>query len=177
MRLWTASLSADESMDEFALIHNANNSNILMSLLNLGKSVVGGPLRSSHSVKAQIWRRCTFDRFIGSCLFDHLERINLLARAVKIQPLGPDNMRNGICYADRRPFVIHCSQKNNGGPYPNLIPGQKPENLIFTLRFVNIAKACWHCCMFDQFHQHDHSKRTIPTVRVAKASISGLINI
>jgi hypothetical protein len=50
-------------------------------------------------------------------------------------------------------------------------------SLRLTIRFASIAKAHWHGCMFDQFHQRDHSKRTFPTARVARASISGLINI
>jgi hypothetical protein len=49
--------------------------------------------------------------------------------------------------------------------------------LRLTIRFTDIAKAHWHGCMFDQFHQRDHSKRTSPTARVARVSISGLINV
>jgi hypothetical protein len=49
--------------------------------------------------------------------------------------------------------------------------------LRLTIRFTSIAKAHRHGCMFDQFHQRDHSKRTFPTALVARALISGLINI
>jgi hypothetical protein len=45
-----------------------------------------------------------------------------------------------------------------------------------TIRLASIAKAHWHGCMLNQFHQHDHSKRTFLTARVARASISGLNN-
>jgi hypothetical protein len=48
--------------------------------------------------------------------------------------------------------------------------------LWFMLRFVNIAKARWHGCMFDQLHQHDHSKRTFPMDRVVRASICNTEN-
>jgi hypothetical protein len=49
--------------------------------------------------------------------------------------------------------------------------------LRLTIRFASIAKAHWHGCMFDQLRQHNHLKRTFFTAQVARASISGLINI
>jgi hypothetical protein len=177
LRLWTAGLSIGESMDKLASIHNVNNSNTLISLLNSGRLIVGDLLGSLPSVKAQIRRRCTFDRFTGSYLFYQLERMPPLAQATKIQPLEPDSMRNGICYADLCPLVIPCFQRNNGSCCPHLIPSQKSGKLVFMLRFANIAKARWHCCMLNQFHQHDHSKQTVPTDRVARVSILGLNNV
>jgi hypothetical protein len=48
--------------------------------------------------------------------------------------------------------------------------------LRLTIRFASIAKARWHGCMFDQLHQHDHSKRTFPTDRVVRVSICSTEN-
>jgi hypothetical protein len=49
--------------------------------------------------------------------------------------------------------------------------------LRLTIRLASIAEAHWQGRMFDQIHQHGHSKRTLPTIRVFGVSVSGLINI
>jgi hypothetical protein len=75
-----------------------------------------------------------------------------LAQATKIQPFKPDNTRNGICYACPCPLAIPYFQRDNGSSCPRLIPNQKFEKLVFTIRFAGVAKARWNGCMFDQLH-------------------------
>jgi hypothetical protein len=50
-------------------------------------------------------------------------------------------------------------------------------SLRLTVRFASIAEARWYGRMLNQFHQHDHSKRTFLTARVARASILVLNNV
>jgi hypothetical protein len=175
-RVYADRMSIFDTLNKSTSIYNIDNSNVLASLLSSCRLVVGGLLRYSSSVKAQVWRRCTFDRFIGPCLFDHLERMTPSFRVAKIQPSKLEDTQDDVYYACCCPFAILCSQRNNGGPYHNLVPGQKLENLIFMNRFASIAKTHWRGYTFDQFYQHDCFKRTFPAVRVAIASFSGLIN-
>jgi hypothetical protein len=169
LRLRMANLPDGESMDKFALIHNVNNSNTLISLLNSGKFIVGDLLRSLPSVKAQIWRRCTFDRFIGSFLFNHLERINFSDQVAKIQLLEPDSMRNGICYAGLCPLAIPCFQRNNGSCCPHLIPSQKFESWSLQLNLLVLLKRIGTAVCLIDF--------TNAIILIVRVSASGLINI
>jgi hypothetical protein len=151
-------LSLTLGLDLFAVgcfsalqLQKKENSGTMTSLSRSDKLDVGIPYESQSSVRALTWRRCAFGRFIGSCLFDPLERINLSAQIAEIQSIEPDNTLNGICYANHYPPAIPCSQRNNGGYCLHLIPGQKSENLIFMVRFASIAKPHWHIYMFDNF--------------------------
>jgi hypothetical protein len=120
-RLGAACLSVFETLGESTLFYNVDNSNILESLPNSGRSVVGYLFRSSLSVKAQVWCRCTLDRFIESCLFDHLERGHSFARATKTQPIEPGNTLNSVCCAGRYPLAVLCFQRSNEGHYLHLV--------------------------------------------------------
>jgi hypothetical protein len=64
-------------------------------------------------------------------------------------------------------YIIYCMT----------VVGMLAFSLRLMLRFASVAKARWHGRMLNQFHQRDHPKRTFPTDRVVRASVSGLINI